>query len=82
MNVPDALMQRFFARFDQRLIELTRLAHASDEDALALAFHSLAGIGGTYGFQEITIVARAAEQGRRDVWDAIGELERIRNSRR
>ncbi len=82
--LPEVLVQRFWARFDDRVRELERLARAGDVPALELAFHSIAGIGGTYGFPEITRVARDAEErcaasSIREVWRAIEELERIRD---
>ena len=36
-------------------------AEAAAEEKLHRMFHSLAGIGGTYGFQEITFLAKAGE---------------------
>lgn len=43
------------------LIPDLRLGAAADEK-LHRMFHSLAGIGGTYGFQEITFLAKAGEE--------------------
>ena len=82
--LPDFLLRRFLSRFDERLIELARLARSNDLSSLERAFHSLNGIGGTFGFPEVTRIAREAEEqctpdGMQQVWRAIEELERIRD---
>jgi len=58
---PALLAERFAAGFERRLCELARLADAADAEGLRLAFHSLAGIGGTYGRHDITELAREGE---------------------
>lgn len=69
MKIRLELQQHFTARYDVRLADLVRLIDVQDFDGLQLALHSLAGIAGTYGFPEITDVAREGEQQceRRDV---------------
>jgi HPt (histidine-containing phosphotransfer) domain-containing protein len=56
------LEQHFIARYDGRLATLVRLLEVPDFDGLELALHSLAGIAGTYGFPQITDVAREGEE--------------------
>jgi hypothetical protein len=78
------LEQRFAAGFERRIGELALFVERSDFDALALGFHSLAGIGGTYGHQDVTEVARDGEEfaARHDVGRiraVIAELEHIRS---
>jgi chemotaxis protein histidine kinase CheA len=56
------LQQRFLVGLDRRLADLTMaLDGAVDSDALMRMFHSLAGIGGTYGFPQITSISRSCE---------------------
>jgi hypothetical protein len=65
------LQQRFLAGFDRRVTELSVLLEKRDLPALERAFHSLAGIGGTYGFPEVTRLAREGER-----LSGAGELDR------
>jgi len=63
MKAPLAILRTHFtARYEGRLAELVRLLEAQDLDRLELALHSLAGIAGTYGFSEITEIAREGER--------------------
>ena len=63
MRIPlELLQQHFTARYDNRLAELVRLVEVRDFDGLQLALHSLTGIAGTYGFPQITDVAREGDQ--------------------
>jgi HPt (histidine-containing phosphotransfer) domain-containing protein len=56
------LQQRFLASLDRRLNEMTNLLSATAQvEALMRAFHSLAGIGGTYGFPRITDISQRCE---------------------
>lgn len=55
------LQQKFAENYVRRMSEAADLAAAADFDALHRAFHSLAGIGGTYGHPEITRLARRGE---------------------
>jgi hypothetical protein len=57
----EMLQQRFHAGFDRRLGEMLRLFELHDSEALSRQFHSLAGIGGTYGHPEVTDLARRGE---------------------
>lgn len=57
----EMLQQRFQAGFDRRLGEMLRLFENHDAEALRHQFHSLAGIGGTYGHPEVTELARKGE---------------------
>lgn len=66
---------RFFAGLDVRiakLAELTDVASSAKTIAsvheLAEAFHSLSGIGGTYGYDVVTKIAREAEE---EMWSAV-----------
>jgi HPt (histidine-containing phosphotransfer) domain-containing protein len=65
MSIPDRLaelQQRFLASLDRRLDEMTELLSGTAEvEGLMRAFHSLAGIGGTYGFPQITDISRRCE---------------------
>lgn len=66
MLTPEFLQQRFFAGLERRVVELHALLDRPSLDEMDLetisrAFHSLAGIGGTYGFPLVTAVARDAE---------------------
>lgn len=64
------LRSRFLAGLTKRVremnvtIDLLAAGRGEDvtEETLARHFHSLAGIGGTYGFPEITFLARAGEE--------------------
>ena len=60
---------RFFAALKTRVARLDELTMAVAADPssnalhdLAMAFHSLSGIGGTYGYPGVTEIARAAEE--------------------
>jgi chemotaxis protein histidine kinase CheA len=63
--VPDRfleLQRRFLDGAERRLAGLTaELDGAAGADALMRMFHSLAGIGGTYGFPRITEISRRCE---------------------
>lgn len=80
------LQERFVAGLDRRLTQLNahvsslRDAHdgsqiASTADELMRGFHSLAGIGGTYGFPQITDIARLGEQACRSLNTPVAEHE-------
>lgn len=62
-----ALMPRFLVRLEERLrrmdAALANIAGITGEPLVTLMrdFHSLAGIAGTYGFPEITRLAREGE---------------------
>ena len=78
------LQQRFAASFERRIGELTAFVDRNDFAALTLGFHSLAGIGGTYGHHDVTDVARDGEEfaAKHDIGRiraAIAELEHIRS---
>jgi HPt (histidine-containing phosphotransfer) domain-containing protein len=66
MMTMEILHARFAARLSERLVLLDDLLGRLDSTrAIADAerlFHSLVGSGGTYGFPEITRVAREAEE--------------------
>lgn len=63
MNVRVEFLQQYFAiSFGKRLAEMVRLAEAGDIDKLHLAFHSLAGVAGTYGYPEVSEIARHGER--------------------
>jgi chemotaxis protein histidine kinase CheA len=56
------LQQRFLAGLNRRVIDLTTtLDVSSDPEPLMRMFHSLTGIGGTYGFPRITEISRSCE---------------------
>jgi HPt (histidine-containing phosphotransfer) domain-containing protein len=62
MNIiTGALRDRFLTGLERRVGELTAALAANDVETLTRQFHSLAGIGGTYGFPEVTELARRAE---------------------
>ena len=57
------LKHRFLAGLERRLAELRDLLDGgAAPEMLMLKFHSLAGIGGTYGFDRITDLSRQSEQ--------------------
>jgi chemotaxis protein histidine kinase CheA len=57
------LQERFLVGLDRRLADLkTSLNGAADAEALMRMFHSLVGIGGTYGFPRISELARRGEE--------------------
>jgi chemotaxis protein histidine kinase CheA len=58
----EELQQRFLEGLQHRLTDLTQLLVGSaDPDLLMRMFHSLAGIGGTYGFHGVTDMSRSCE---------------------
>lgn len=58
---PNVLRAKFTVSLHRRVAELQEMLDRDDLDAAERAFHSLAGIGGTYGFPEVTNLARMAE---------------------
>jgi HPt (histidine-containing phosphotransfer) domain-containing protein len=60
--IPEMLRERFLSGLQRRVGELHAAIAARDVDTLARGLHSLAGIGGTYGFAEVTALARKAER--------------------
>ncbi len=64
--VPDrflALQRRFLDGVERRLADMaTELDRTADADALRRMFHSLTGIGGTYGFPRISEISRDCEE--------------------
>lgn len=57
------LQERFHVRLRTRLTDLTSLVETGAQpEPIMRAFHSLAGIGGTYGFDAITDESRACER--------------------
>lgn len=63
---PDRLLhlqRRFLDGVERRLAHMsTELDAAADADALMRMFHSLAGIGGTYGFPRVSEISRRCEE--------------------
>jgi signal transduction histidine kinase len=57
-----ALLERFIARLPERVDEMQRLLRESDLHNLSRALHQLKGAAGGYGFPEITLAARRAEE--------------------
>jgi chemotaxis protein histidine kinase CheA len=56
------LQQRFLVGLNRRVEDLTTtLSVSSDPEPLMQMFHSLTGIGGTYGFPRITDISRSCE---------------------
>ena len=61
------LVPRFLARLDERLrridvaLEIIDSLTGEPVEDLMREFHSMAGIGGTYGFPEVTSLAREGE---------------------
>ena len=56
------LQQRFLVGLERRVTDLTTtLNGSSDPEPLMRMFHSLTGIGGTYGFPRITEISRFCE---------------------
>jgi HPt (histidine-containing phosphotransfer) domain-containing protein len=81
--IPAALRERFLSGLQQRVDEMHAALATGDVQTLARQLHSLAGIGGTYGFMEVTELARKAERlaqrGRfRAVERIVSALERVR----
>ncbi|HEY0139344.1 MAG TPA: Hpt domain-containing protein [Thermoanaerobaculia bacterium] len=72
---PHILRAKFTVSLHRRVSELQEMLDQNDLVAAERAFHSLAGIGGTYGFPEVTTLARMAEHlctaGGRDQIDEI-----------
>lgn len=76
------LREHFRVRLRARMAEIRAIveriaAGQTPADALALQFHSLAGIGGTYGYPAVTELARRGEelcQGKPLALDAIHEI--------
>lgn len=62
MLTAELLRARFLSGFQRRIDELQQMLASNDLAGAERAFHSLAGIGGTYGFPEVTTVARRAER--------------------
>ena len=58
---PEILRAKFTVSLHRRVGELQEMLDRNDLDSAERAFHSLAGIGGTYGFPEVTNLARMAE---------------------
>jgi chemotaxis protein histidine kinase CheA len=57
-----ALKRRFLDGVERRLADMsTELDRTADTDALMRMFHSLAGIGGTYGFPRVSEISRRCE---------------------
>jgi chemotaxis protein histidine kinase CheA len=64
-TVPDRfleLQRRFLVGLERRLTEMTaELEGSAGTDVLMLMFHSLAGIGGTYGFPRVSEISHDCE---------------------
>lgn len=57
-----ALQRRFLDGVERRLADMsTELDRTADTDALMRMFHSLAGIGGTYGFPRVSEISHTCE---------------------
>jgi GGDEF domain-containing protein len=56
------LLDRFVARLPERVAEMQRLVRAADVENLGRALHQLKGAAGGYGFPELTLAARRAEE--------------------
>jgi chemotaxis protein histidine kinase CheA len=57
------LQRRFLDKLEQRLADMAaELDRSADADALMRMFHSLAGIGGTYGFPHVSEISRRCEE--------------------
>jgi chemotaxis protein histidine kinase CheA len=65
VTVPDRFLQlqrRFLDGVERRLADMTtELDRAAGADALMRMFHSLTGIGGTYGFPRVSEISRRCE---------------------
>jgi hypothetical protein len=59
---PHWLRERFFSGLERRVGQLNALLAAQRYEEAGLLFHSLAGIGGTYGFPAVTTLALEAER--------------------
>ena len=56
------LQQRFLVGLNRRVTDLTTtLSVSADPEPLMQMFHSLTGIGGTYGFPRISEISRSCE---------------------
>jgi HPt (histidine-containing phosphotransfer) domain-containing protein len=63
VNAPRAnLERRFRESYTRRLQEMFQMLEARDLNGLRARFHSLAGIGGTYGHFDVTELARRGEE--------------------
>lgn len=63
MNAARAnLERRFRDGYTWRLQEMFQLLEQQDLETLSARFHSLAGIGGTYGHFDVTELARRGEE--------------------
>ena len=57
------LQRRFLDKLEQRLADMTvELDRSADAGTLMHMFHSLAGIGGTYGFPRVSEISRRCEE--------------------
>ncbi len=82
MIIPEALRQKFLDGLVRRSDTIAALIGTGDADALYRAFHSLAGIGGTYGYPHVTALAREGETFSRtgnaaELWRIVGELRAV-----
>jgi hypothetical protein len=55
------LREKFLGNLPRRIAAMRAAIEGTAEEPLELQFHSLAGIGGTYGFHDITLLAKAGE---------------------
>jgi hypothetical protein len=55
------LREKFLGNLPRRVAAMRATIDGAGEEPLDRQFHSLAGIGGTYGFHEITHLAKAGE---------------------
>lgn len=55
------LRQKFLGNVPSRVRNMRAALEGQGGEPLERQFHSLAGIGGTYGYHEITLLARAGE---------------------
>jgi len=82
MNAARAnLERRFRDGYARRLQEMIQMLEAQDLDGLRARFHSLAGIGGTYGHFDVTELARRGEE-RCHAADLTGALQIVAALRR
>ena len=62
----DRFRDRFLLALSTRIVRLDELVRTISTkegvEALALAFHNLSGLGGTYGYPEVSEIASAAEE--------------------
>ena len=80
----ELLKERFTAGLERRVTEMLDLASRRNFASLQLPFHSLVGIGGTYGYPEVTRIARDGEQATNagDVARAMRSLSELDEIRR